>query len=90
VVAVRRDNASERDWLRTQLLDRGLAVAPSQTNFLLADFGRDATALESALVARGVVLRPMAGYGLPDCLRITVGLRQENTRLLAALDEVLA
>ena len=36
--------------------------------------------------ARGVVLRPMAGYGLPDCLRITVGDARENRRLLAALD----
>jgi histidinol-phosphate aminotransferase len=32
----------------------------------------------------------MAGYGLPECLRITVGLRAENIRLLAALDEVMA
>lgn len=90
VRAVRRDNAGERDWLANQLRERGLMVAPSQTNFLLADFGRDVACLEAALVGRGVVLRPMAGYGLPECLRITVGLRVENVRLLAALDEVMA
>ena len=87
---VREDNAAERDWLATQLQARGLAVGPSQTNFLLVDFGRDAAPIESGLVARGVVPRPMAGYGLPRCLRLTIGLRADNQALLAALDAVLA
>ena len=39
---------------------------------------------------RGVVLRPMIGYGLPTCLRISVGTRQENLRLVKSLDEVQA
>jgi histidinol-phosphate aminotransferase len=87
---VRADNAAERARLATELARRGLRVAPSQTNFLLADFGREAAPLESALVSRGLVLRPMLGYGLPTCLRITVGLREDNDRLLAGLDEVMA
>ena len=84
------DNAVEREWLAARLRERGLSVGPSQTNFLLIDFGRDVAALEAELVSRGVVLRPMAGYGLPSCLRATVGTRPENERLLAALDQVLA
>jgi histidinol-phosphate aminotransferase len=87
---VRAANAAEREWLATQLRGRGLSVGPSQTNFLLVDFGRAAAPVETALVARGVVPRPMAGYGLPDCVRLTVGLREENLALLAALDEALA
>ena len=43
-------------------------------------------ASKQELLARGVVVRPMAGYGLPQCLRITVGEAGENRRLLAALD----
>jgi histidinol-phosphate aminotransferase len=46
--------------------------------------------VEAALVARGVVPRPMAGYGLPNCLRITAGRRVDNARLLQALDEAQA
>ena len=61
---------------------------PSQTNFLLVDLGIDARPLEAALLAEGVVPRPMAGYGLPTCLRITVGTEAENRRLLATLDAV--
>ena len=87
---VRQGNAAEREALHDALLARGVAASPSQTNFLLVDFGRDATAIEAGLVARGVVPRPMGGYGLPTCLRVTVGNRDENRRFLQALDEVLA
>ena len=59
-------------------------------NILLVEFGDDAGRIEAALVSRGVVLRPMGGYGLGECLRITVGTEAENARLLAVLDEVMA
>jgi len=83
-------NREQRQALAEALRARGLVVSPSQTNFLLVEFG-DATArIEAALVERGVILRPMGGYGLGDCLRITVGTADENARLLAALDEAMA
>lgn len=79
-------NASARDALA--LRGRGLRVAPSQANFLLVDVGAPAGPLEAALLARGVVLRPMDGYGLPHCLRISIGSDADNARLLTALDAV--
>ena len=81
-------NAVQRAQLAEALRARGLFVHPSQTNFLLVDFGVNAGPLEAALLADGVVPRPMGGYGLPTCLRITVGTADENRRLLAALDAV--
>lgn len=88
-------NAEQREALATALRDCGLRVFPSQTNFLLTQFaepGDDArvAGIEAALCERGIVLRPMGGYGLGHCLRITVGNADENRRLLAGLDEVLA
>src|SRR5690606_38790150 len=83
-------NREQRQALAGALRARGLAVSPSQTNFLLVEFGGQAARIEAALVERGVILRPMGGYGLGECLRITVGTAGENARLLAALDEVLA
>lgn len=80
---------AERERLAAGLRMLGLKVWPSQGNFLLVDFGRDASAIEQALVPRGVLLRPMRGYGLPHCLRITVCLEAENDVLLAALAAVL-
>ena len=85
-----RATPSERAALADALRQRGLRVYPSQTNFVLVEFGPHTAQIEAALIAQGVVLRPMGGYGLPDCLRITVGNADENRRLLAALDAVLA
>jgi histidinol-phosphate aminotransferase len=80
-----RRTANEREWLAAKLRDRGLIVYPSQTNFLLVDFGRDSATIEKALVDSAVVVRPMVGYGLPNTLRITVGTREENERLIERL-----
>ena len=82
-------NAAQREVLAAALRERGLKVSPSQTNFLLVEFGDAAGRIEAALIARGIVLRPMGGYGLGECLRITVGTEAENARLLETLGEVL-
>ena len=78
-------NRAEREWLREELLERGYRCLPSQTNFLLCVLPRDAARLERHLFERGVIVRPMGGYGLPRTLRISVGSRAENRRLLRAL-----
>jgi histidinol-phosphate aminotransferase len=75
----------EREWLSEKLRAHGLRVLPSQTNFVLVDFAGDAAPIERALLERGVIVRPMGGYGLPECLRVSVGTRVENQRLLGAL-----
>ncbi|MGN6511963.1 MAG: pyridoxal phosphate-dependent aminotransferase, partial [Lysobacteraceae bacterium] len=79
-------NREQRAALAGALRARGLFVHPSQANFLLVEFGEATPRIEAGLLAAGIVLRPMAGYGLPGCLRISVGNADENRRLLAALD----
>ena len=66
----------------------GLRYVPSRGNFVLAEVG-DASAVNTSLLAQGVIVRPVANYGLPTWLRITVGLPEENTRLLTALTKAL-
>jgi histidinol-phosphate aminotransferase len=78
-------NRAEREWLRGELLERGYRCLPSQTNFLLCVLQRDAAKLEHDLFERGVIVRPMGGYGLSRALRISVGNRAANRRLLKAL-----
>jgi len=85
VARARAWNLAEREWLSERLRGRGLRLLPSQTNFVLIDFGRDAAPVERALFEQGVIARPMGGYGLPEFLRISVGARSENERLLDAL-----
>jgi histidinol-phosphate aminotransferase len=82
---------TERPFLVDGLRGVGAAPVASQTNFVLADFpGRPAAALFEALLREGVVVRPMHGYGYAHGQRITIGLRRENEKLLAALRKVLA
>ena len=68
----------------------GLAYIPSVGNFITVDFGRPAGPINDALLRRGVIVRPIGGYGLPNHLRISIGLAEENARCLAALEDILA
>lgn len=84
------NNAIEREWLQSQLTAMGLLVLPSQTNFLLVHFGEATVQIEKALFERGVIVRPMAGYGLGHFLRITVSTQTDNQRFVCILKEVMA
>lgn len=82
-------NTAQRARLERELKALGLTVLPSQANFLAVGFGRDAKPIHQGLLERGVIVRPMASYELPQFLRVTVGTEAENTRFLAALKQVL-
>jgi histidinol-phosphate aminotransferase len=83
-----------RPWLTQQLGGLGLEVVPSQANFVLVGFpagtGRTAAEAETWLAARGLIVRGVANYGLPDHLRITIGLEEHNRAVVEALSELLA
>ena len=79
----------ERAGMAQALGARGLRALPSLANFLCVDVGRPAGPVFRALLRRGVIVRPLDAYGLPTFLRISIGMRAENARLLQALDEVL-
>ena len=83
-VATNRDGMQ---MLRSALEGQGLTAVPSRGNFLLVDMGsaENAMACNEHLLRNGVIVRPVANYGLPAYLRITVGTQQENERLSAAL-----
>jgi histidinol-phosphate aminotransferase len=66
-----------------------LEFVPSFGNFVLVRIG-DAAAVNLALMKRGVIVRPVANYGLPEWLRVSVGLPDENARFIAALNEALS
>jgi histidinol-phosphate aminotransferase len=89
VEASRAHNARWRRWLVEALAAHGIPVHGTAGNFVLADFaaaGRDAAAADAALRARGIIVRPMGGYGLPGCLRISIGTGEE----MAAVAEAVA
>lgn len=66
----------------------GLEIVPSYGNFVLVRVG-DAARINLELLKRGVIVRPVAGDGLPEWLRISIGLPEENARFLQALTDIL-
>lgn len=67
----------------------GLSWLPSRGNFIAVDFKRDAAAINQALLEQGVIVRPVAGYGMPTFLRVSIGTQAENQRFLDVLTQVL-
>lgn len=70
--------------------EMGLEYIPSAGNFITVDVARYGPEVDQALLREGCIVRPVANYGLPNHLRITIGLAQENARFLTALKKVLA
>ena len=70
----------------------GIKVWPSEGNFVLADFATPerAKAADAFLRTRGIIVRPVAGYGLPHCLRITVGTAEEVGLVVDAMTAFMA
>ncbi len=92
VQSCRMRNLQQRQALIAALRALGMKVPESHGNFVLVEFpgGPSQTReVEESLLAQHVVLRPMHGYGLPQCLRITVGTQHEQARLVDALKVAL-
>lgn len=79
----------ERAFLAGELGKRGAAVSPSLGNFLLVELPIPFGPLEPEFAGRGVILRPMGGWGFPLAFRLSVGLHHENLRFLSVFDELL-
>jgi len=75
--------------LRAGAMALGLDFIPSRANFLTIDLGREAAPVNRALLERGVIVRPLLNYDLPNHLRVSAGLQPENARFLRTLAEVL-
>jgi histidinol-phosphate aminotransferase len=67
----------------------GVRHLPSAGNFVMIDCARPAAAVYEAMLRQGVIVRPVGNYRLPNHLRITIGTREQNERMLAALQLAL-
>jgi len=85
-----RSNHEGMFQLLTGVRQLGLGCIESAGNFLAVDTGRSGIEVYNALLQEGVIVRPMANYGMPNHLRVTIGSTAENERFLAALQKVLA
>ena len=82
-------NLAGMDQLTAGLKNLGLEFIPSYGNFVTFKV-RDAKGVNSLLLKSGVIVRPIAGYGLPDWLRVSIGLESENARFLSSLKQAIS
>lgn len=90
VIESRRLNTAGLAQLEAGLRAQAVSCLPSIGNFLCIDCSGPAAPVYEALLREGVIVRPIAGYGMPNHLRVTVGLPAENDRFLQALARVRA
>jgi histidinol-phosphate aminotransferase len=84
-----RRNREGMAQLRSGFEALGLSCIDSAGNFVCVDTGRSGVDIYESLLRKGVIVRPVANYGLPRHLRVTVGRADENARFLHALQQVL-
>jgi histidinol-phosphate aminotransferase len=84
----RRTNRDGMAFLEREFARLNLPYVPSQANFVLVRVGNGGEVYER-LLRRGVIVRPVGGYGFPDHARVTVGTEEENRRFIGALEEAL-
>lgn len=89
IAEVRQTNQEQRRWLEKQFDALGLAFIKSHANFIMVEI-EDAAAVYQALLEQGVIVRPLAGYGLSEWLRVTVGVAEDNLRLIDTLRSILS
>jgi histidinol-phosphate aminotransferase len=86
----KRLNEAGRQYLYQAFGELGLRYVPTAANFILVNVERDGEQIVRALAEKRVAVCPLARYGLPTSLRVTIGTPHENDRFIAALREVLS
>ena len=85
-----RENAAERARLTKGLGELGLRPVRSHSNFIFIDIGPEAQELCDELLHEGVIVRPLGWMGFPEAMRVSVGIAQENEKLLTVIGRLLS
>lgn len=78
-----------REYFLTELPKLGCTVWPSQANFVMFQPPKPAQQVFKALLKRGIIVRPLASFGLSACIRVNVGTDRENKQFITTLGEIL-
>lgn len=84
-----RMNAEQKAYLQQELTRLNIGFVPSSTNFLLIDARLDSLQISQHLLSQGIIVRPMAGFGMPTHLRVTIGTPEENRAFVQAFERTL-
>ena len=85
----RRNNAEQSQLLIEHLNELGYTVAPTWANFIYCELGEDAALIADQMQAEGVIVRPLAAWGAPGAIRVTIGTPEQNEVFLQAFRKVM-
>ncbi|MXV73935.1 histidinol-phosphate transaminase [Candidatus Poribacteria bacterium] len=88
VTKSQKSNAVGKTFLYKAFNDMGLRYVETEGNFIMLHVAQSGTDIADALLKQGVIVRPIAGYGYPNAVRVTIGTQQENERFIKALKVV--
>jgi len=86
---VRNKNEEQKQYLYAELDKLGVEYLPTKTNFIFLNINKDAVETFQTLMKKGVIIRPMVGFGFPKSIRVTIGLPEENQFFIKCLKQVL-
>jgi histidinol-phosphate aminotransferase len=83
------NNAAGAEFLTRGLAELGLCVAPTWANFIYVELGTEAAPVAVRLEQEGVLVRPLAAWGVPTAMRVTIGAPEQNESFVGALRRVV-
>jgi histidinol-phosphate aminotransferase len=84
-----KNNREGKAYLYAELDKLGLAYVKTEANFIYIDMKDDADRIFIEMMRRGVIIRPLASFGLPGSIRVTIGTPEQNKKFIRSLTEVL-
>jgi histidinol-phosphate aminotransferase len=82
-------NNAGKEYLQQSLDEMGLKYLPTMGNFIAINIEKEGMPVYDRLLKKGVIVRPVANYNMPDYLRVTIGTAEQNQRFVKTLSEVL-
>lgn len=89
VIRSQKTNSEGKKYLYSALKESGIDYVPTEGNFILINLNRPGHEVYQSLLHKGVIVRPVAGYGFPNSIRATIGTMEQNRRFIRALKEVM-
>lgn len=83
------NNADGAEYLMRAISEMGYTVAPTWANFIYVDLGEEAAPIAKRLQEQGVIIRPLAPWGAPNAIRVTIGTREQNELFVSAFRKVV-
>jgi histidinol-phosphate aminotransferase len=84
----RKNNSEGKEYLYKELDRLGVSYLKTEANFIFINLNSDADAAFMGLMRRGVIVRPLASFGMPGSIRVTIGTPEQNRKFIKALSEI--